>query len=132
MVFIAIANGAVRQFWYGRYLGELPAHQLSTLTGLILFGIYIFCIMRLFPPVTGNQAVSVGLLWLGLTVAFEFLFGHYVAGHAWSHLFQDYNLFAGRLWLLVLLWLTLAPYLFYRWGKVAGKRKGIASHLFLL
>jgi hypothetical protein len=117
MVFIAIANGAVRQFWYGRYLGELPAHQLSTLIGLLLFGIYIFFVVSLFPPVNGNQAASVGLLWLGLTVAFEFLFGHYVAGHAWSRLFQDYNLFAGRLWLLVLLWLTLAPYLFYRWGK---------------
>jgi hypothetical protein len=117
MVGIAIANGAVRQLWYGRYLGELPAHQLSTLTGLILFGIYIFLVVRRFPPVTGTQAVSVGLLWLGLTVAFEFLFGHFVAGHAWSRLFQDYNLFAGRLWVIVLLWLTLAPYLFYRWGK---------------
>lgn len=117
MVFIAIANGAVRQFYYGRCLGELPAHQLSTLTGLLLFGLYIFCVVRLFPPVTATRAVSVGLLWLGLTVAFEFLFGHYVAGHPWSRLFQDYNLLAGRLWLLVLLWLTLAPYLFYRWGK---------------
>ena len=49
-------------------------------------------------------------------MAFEFSFGHFVAGHSWSRLFQDYNLFAGRLWVLVLLWLTLAPYLFY-WRK---------------
>ena len=84
MVFIAIANGMIREKWYGRYLSELRAHQLSSLIGLVLFGIYIWMVMRLFPPATDTQALSVGMLWLGLTVAFEFLFGHYVAGHSWS------------------------------------------------
>ena len=117
LVFIAIANGVVRQVWYGRYISELQAHQLSSLIGLVLFGIYIWIMVRWFRPVTAAQPWSIGFLWLGLTVAFEFLFGHYVAGHPWSRLFQDYNLFAGRLWVLVLLWLTLAPPLFYWWKK---------------
>jgi hypothetical protein len=56
----------------------------------------------------------IGLTWLALTVAFEFLFGHYVAGHSWRALLNDYDLLAGRLWVLVLAWLALAPYLFYR------------------
>ena len=99
---------------YGRYLSELRAHQLSSLIGLILFGIYIWMVMRLFSPATKTQALYVGMLWLGLTVAFEFLFGHLVAGHSWSRLLQDYNLLAGRLWVLILLWITLAPYVFYR------------------
>jgi hypothetical protein len=30
MVFIAIGNGAIREGWYGKYLSELQAHQLST------------------------------------------------------------------------------------------------------
>jgi uncharacterized membrane protein YhdT len=117
MVFIAIANGLIREKWYGRYLSELRAHQLSCLIGLILFGIYIWMVMRLFSPATKTQALSVGMLWLGLTVGFEFLFGHYVAGHSWSRLLQDYNLLAGRLWLLILLWITLAPYIFYQGVK---------------
>ena len=54
---------------------------------------------------------------LGLTIAFEFLFGHYIAGHAWSKLFQDYNILAGRVWAVVLLWVALAPWLFYRLQK---------------
>ena len=37
-------------------------------------------------------------LWLGMTLAFEFLFGHYIAGKSWSLLLADYNLAAGRLW----------------------------------
>ena len=114
MVFIAIANGVVRQAWYGRYLSELAGpsalqpHRCGAFRSLYLV-----------QPAPGpgrqlpSQALAIGFLWLGLTVAFEFSFGHFVAGHSWSRLFQDYNLFAGRLWVLVLLWLTLAPYLFY-------------------
>ena len=117
MVGLAIANGALRQLWYGQYLGELPAHQLSSLIGFGLFGIYIWIIMRLFRPASALQAVLIGVIWLGLTVAFEFLFGHYAAGHSWNRLLQDYNLPAGRLWLPILLWLTVAPYLFYRWQR---------------
>ena len=49
-----------------------------------------------------------------MTVAFEFLFGHYVAKRPWRELLRDYNLFAGRVWLVVLVWVTLAPYVVYR------------------
>jgi len=41
--------------------------------------------------------ITIGLVWLAMTVAFEFLFGDYVAGHSWDRLLHDYNLFAGRL-----------------------------------
>ena len=115
MVLIAIANGVVRQAWYGRHLSELRAHQLSSLTALVLFGFYIRLSLRFFPPASAAQAWAVGVLWLALTVAFEFGFGHFVAGHSWSRLCQDYNLLAGRLWVLILLWLTVAPSLFYWW-----------------
>ena len=38
MVFIAIANGAIREGWYGKHVSELQAHQVSTVTGVLLFG----------------------------------------------------------------------------------------------
>jgi hypothetical protein len=53
-------------------------------------------------------------IWLTLTVAFEFLFGHYVAKLSWRRLLHDYNLFAGRLWLFVLVAITVAPSVIYR------------------
>jgi apolipoprotein N-acyltransferase len=56
----------------------------------------------------------VGLAWLALTVAFEFGFGHYAAGHSWSELLADYDPTSGRVWILIPLWVALAPYLFYR------------------
>jgi len=114
MVFIAIVNGVLREAWYGKQLGELRAHQLSTLIGALLFGVYIGAVMRYWKPASAEQALAIGLLWLGLTVAFEFLFGHYVAGHPWPRLRHDYNLLAGRVWSLLLVWVAVAPYVFYR------------------
>jgi hypothetical protein len=114
MIPIAIGNGALRQGWYGKHVGELAAHQISTGVAIVLFGIYIWLVVRALRPASGRQAFVIGLTWLALTVAFEFLFGHYVAGHSWRALLNDYDLLAGRLWVLVLAWLTLAPYLFYR------------------
>ena len=41
MVVIAIINGAFREGWYGKHMSELQAHQISTATGVLLFGVYI-------------------------------------------------------------------------------------------
>ena len=114
MVFIAITNGVLRQYVYGRWMKELSAHQLSSLTAVILFYLYTWILGKKWPLESPRQAVAVGIIWLCLTVAFEFLFGHYVANHPLSRLIQDYDLLSGRLWALVLLAVTAAPYLVYK------------------
>jgi hypothetical protein len=113
MVLIAIINAMFREAGYKRFMSELRAHQVSTLTAIILFGLYIWALTRLWPLQSAGQALLIGLIWLTLTVAFEFLFGHYVMGNAWERLFHDYNLRAGRVWVLVLIWITIAPYVFF-------------------
>jgi len=112
MVVISIINGAIREQWYGNYLSELRAHQVSTVTGVVLFGLYIWAINRIWQLESRVQSLSVGFIWLAMTVCFEFFFGHYVAGHPWSRLFHDYNILAGRIWGLLLVWITVAPYVF--------------------
>jgi len=114
LVFIAIINGAIRDFTYKGAMGELAAHQLSTLTGIILFGIYIWAIGFRWKLDSARQAAAVGLLWLALTVAFEFLFFHYAAGHSWSVLLNAYNVCEGKVWVLVLIFVAVAPYISYR------------------
>jgi hypothetical protein len=114
MMLIGIINGVIRETTYGKALSELRAHQISTLTGVLLLGLYIWGITRLWHPESSQQAALIGILWLILTVLFEFGFGHYIAGHSWDQLLRDYNLLIGRVWLLVLIWITVAPVLFYR------------------
>lgn len=119
MLAVSIANGALRDFSYGRQMSELSAHQLSTLTGILLLGIVIRFYLHRRPPGTNRQAATVGLGWMLLTVAFEFLFFHYVGGHSWAALLANYRIDQGRLWVLILLWIALAPLLFHRLRKRA-------------
>ncbi len=114
MVVLAILNGIMRESLYKQYMHELTAHQVSTLILLILFGIYVWFLTGFRPLESAKQALLIGVMWCVMTVVFEFVFGHYVAGHTWSKLFQDYNLVKGRLWSLVLIWTTIAPYIYYR------------------
>jgi len=78
MVVIGVINGVIREQWYGNYLSELRAHQVSTVTGAVLFGLYIWAISRIWRLESGVQSLSVGFIWLAMTVCFEFFFGHYV------------------------------------------------------
>jgi hypothetical protein len=117
MVVIAIVNGVLRESTYGKRLSELRAHQVSTLAGLVLFTIYIGVVTAIWPLDSPGQALTVGCTWLILTLAFEFLFGRYVAGHSWGRLFQDYNLLAGRVWVLIPIWVAVAPYVFHSLGR---------------
>lgn len=113
---IAIGNGALREMTYGHAVGELHAHQISTLTGILFSGLAVWAFCRFYPLQSDYQAWLTGISWLALTLAFEFIFGHFVMGHPWTTLMQDYNLLAGRLWSLFLLWILAMPYVFYKLG----------------
>ena len=113
MLLIAIGNGSLREFVFKKYMSSLTAHQLSTITLLIFFSIYICSVMKRFPPASSTQAIFIGLVWVSLTLAFEFGFGRY-RGNSWLKLLEDYKLLKGRLWILIPIWVTIAPWVFYK------------------
>lgn len=117
LVVLAIINGTIREKGYRSRMSELAAHQLSTFIGIGLFGVYVWGLTGMWQIESGGQAIVIGGIWLALTVLFEFVFGHYVMGHAWERLLQDYNLMNGRLWVLLLVWTAVVPYVFYRIGS---------------
>jgi hypothetical protein len=77
------------------------------------FGFYIGFVINRFPPASFSQAILIGLLWVALTLIFEFGFSRY-CGSSWPQLLEDYNLIKGRIWILILLCLAIAPYIFYK------------------
>ncbi|MCW4011670.1 MAG: hypothetical protein NWF07_01620 [Candidatus Bathyarchaeota archaeon] len=111
---IAIINGTVRNLGYGPYMSELLAHQISCATGIILFAAYFWLLNRRWTLTSTKQSLQIGATWLILTILFEFVFGHYIMGHTWVHLLADYDIFAGRLWSIVLLWTAMGPYAIYK------------------
>lgn len=107
---VAILNGTIRVYGYQSWVGELAAHQISTFTACLLFlGMIYFFVKWNREQATMKRMFLVGIIWVALTILFEFGFGHYVMGHPWEKLLFDYNLFAGRLWILVLLVTLLGP-----------------------
>lgn len=110
MMVIAFANAVFRQLIIIRHTNELRAHQLSTITLIILCSVYVWWIFPHLHITHIGQALVAGGLWVLLTVLFELGLGVF-SGRSISFLLRDYNLIAGRIWLFFLLWLFLLPYI---------------------
>ncbi len=113
MLLIAVANGALRQTVFAKFMPELRAHQLSTLSGSVLIGVFIWFVIRAWPPSSAGEAWLIGAVWLVLTVAFETFMGLALQRRPLAQVLGEYDLRAGRVWVLFLLWLTAAPWVFY-------------------
>ena len=109
---VGVGNGIFRSAFMATRLGDQRAHILSTLILCALILVLAFAFINWVGPSTFLQASLVGLLWAALTVAFEFLAGHYVFGNSWDKLLADYVIWRGRIWVLVPIVLYLAP----RWA----------------
>lgn len=116
MMVLAIINGGLRDWGYAPHVGDLRAHQLSTLILVVLFAGYFRLLTAVWPLKSAGQAWRIGGLWLLMTVAFEFGLGR-VAGKPWSELFHAYNLGAGQVWMFIPLFVLVGPYLFFRFGQ---------------
>ena len=114
LLVIAIVNGAVRETVLTPKFGPRSAHVLSTLSlsALILAAAWLTAPFVHYESV--SAAWTVGVLWVVLTLAFEFLAGRFVFGKTWEVLFADYDILQGRIWPLVLLVTLLAPVLVRR------------------
>ncbi|MFO8077919.1 MAG: hypothetical protein R6U21_04705 [Thermoplasmatota archaeon] len=85
---------------------------MSTFTLMAMFFVITYVVFRFADfHLSDTQAILVGLLWLVLTICFEFLAGHFVFNNPWEKLFADYNVFTGRIWILIPLTTFVAPYL---------------------
>ena len=114
MVF-AIVNAGIREGFYVNFLNELQAHQMSTFTLMVIIVLYTYVLLRFSGyDITERQAVTMGGIWFIMTVAFEFLAGHYVFGSSWDELWGSYNILNGRVWALIPISVLLAPLIIKR------------------
>jgi len=110
----AIANGILRE--------ELLIPALGKPGGLILSGVLLFMLIllvayglvRFTRGLTASGSLRIGVLWLGLTLAFEFSFGRYVQHKSWAELLDAYTFKEGNIWPVVLVVTLLAPYIAFR------------------
>jgi hypothetical protein len=118
IMLIAILNGAARDVLLVPRLGDLVARALSCLTLAALVVFVTWFSLHWIHPASMGDAWTIGVMWLAMTLTFEFVAGHYLFGTEWATLLADYNLLAGRLWILVLVTTTVAPALVFRAGEI--------------
>ena len=109
LLVLAVMNGGVRDTWLSPRLGDTAGRALITVLLSLLILLATWTTIRWIGPRTAGQALTVGAVWLLLTVAFEFGVGHYAFGKSWSELLADYDVSRGRIWILVLVVTLLAP-----------------------
>ena len=109
LLVVAIANGVLRELLIVPHLGSQTGHVISTLILSAAIVAVAFLLVRWIDPADRSAALGVGGFWVALTLAFEFLAGHFLFGKPWPELLADYNLAAGRVWILVLVATLLAP-----------------------
>jgi hypothetical protein len=109
LLILAVLNGALREAFISPRLGEPAGHVIST--GILCATIFLVAWLSIpwIEVRSGRDVLLIGIQWVVLTVAFEFLAGHYLFGNSWDRLLADYNVFRGRIWVFVLVANLLAP-----------------------
>jgi len=123
LLVLAFANAALREGWLMSRLGDRASHAISSVTlsiAILLAGWYA---TGWVAPQSRQQAWMVGSIWLCLTLAFELLAGHFLFGRSWAVLLADYDLLAGRLWVLVLVTTLTTPLIAFIWHTGSSTRR---------
>jgi hypothetical protein len=119
---IEVVHGTLRTIFLAPLIGDFLARQLSVLTGSLLILTVAFLFVRWIRASTTGSLLIVGLLWLLLTLLFEFCFGHFILGLSWERLASDYDLRHGGLLTLGLVVLMFAPLMAAKLRDIAQPR----------
>lgn len=116
LLVVAILNGGFREAVLAPRLGRSVAHAVST----VMLSLFIVALGWMTTPWVGPRSLQdawmIGSAWVALTLAFEFLGGHFIFGKPWQSLLADYNLLAGRIWVMVLIVTLMTPVIAFTRG----------------
>ena len=126
---LAVANGAAREAFLIPRFGSAAAHAISTIVLSVLIVVAGSLALPWIAPATAAEAWRIGILWVLLTLGFEFLAGHFIFGKPWKLLLADYNVAAGRIWVVVLIVTLLTPVVAFNRTRSSGRATaGAAIH----
>ena len=118
---VETVHGIFRALFLAPILGDFSARQVAVGTGSLLIFSIAFCFIRWLHAETTLRLFAVGLLWVGLTLLFEFGLGGLVLGLPWERLTEDYNLTRGGFLGVGLLFMAVTPVLAARLRRKAPR-----------
>ncbi len=109
---LAVLNGLLRDSLYVPELGNMAGRILGTLiqVGAMAVVMWLF-LRRNRERLTRLRTIELGLLWLSLSLFFEFAVSHWVMEESWEPIRAHYNFLEGRFHVLVRLMELAGPIL---------------------
>ena len=109
IIFAETIHGVLRGLFLVPVVGDLRARQIGVVIGSLIILAVAVATIRSIGARRRKEFLTVGGLWLVLTLAFELLFGRYVAGDSWDRLLSDYDPRRGGFLMLGMIVLALSP-----------------------
>jgi hypothetical protein len=108
LVVVESVHGVARRLVLEPQFGDLRARQVSVFTGTLLITLVFWLTLRWLGSHPASRWWLLGLLWLGLTLAFEIGLGR-VIGMSWHRIAADFDPRRGGLLGLGMLVILMAP-----------------------
>jgi hypothetical protein len=103
-----VINGVFRVAVLQVSMREYAAHVVSTLLLCVALLIEISVFFEIIGEYGQAWLIALGVMWMLLTVMFEFGFGRAMR-QSWATLLENYDVPHGRIWPLVLIVLLVTP-----------------------
>ncbi|HZF70546.1 MAG TPA: hypothetical protein VEZ39_06815 [Sulfuricurvum sp.] len=110
IVIAAIINGAIREKLLTPFIGTHLSLPISGITLSALVFVITYFALPFFGNIKSRAYIFIGLFWIILTLAFEYLFGYYVLGKSWYEINQVFDVRNGNLFTLALVVTALSPW----------------------
>jgi hypothetical protein len=104
-----VLHGVARAIWLIPVVGDFRARQIGVATGTIINLAVALLFIRWIRPARVSDAVSIGILWVVLTLASEIALGRIIMRASWERIGSDYDLVHGGLLPMGLLALAMIP-----------------------
>lgn len=117
LLILALLNATIREMTYKPFLTPyigIWAHQISSLTAIVLFFIAIFIFLKkIVTDYTRKDVIVIGLLWLVMTFLFENSLSILVRHFSFTEILETYYFWNGETWIFVLLSLVVSPVIIF-------------------
>jgi hypothetical protein len=111
---VEFVHGTLRWILLRPHVGDFRSGQIGVFTGSVLFLLVVYFCEPWMKLRSAADCLRVGALWLGMTPAFEWSFGHYVMGRSWESIAAEYNLLRGGLMPIGLVIFAMSPWIAWR------------------
>ena len=111
IVFVESVHGTLWQMFLAPAVGDFTARRIAFFTGMLLIFLIAYLMVRWIAAPTTGTLFAVGVMWVGLTLAFEFGIGYFVLGYTSKRLLEDYDITRGGLMAFGIVLMAFVPYL---------------------